>query len=74
MFLAFVLVVHNAAPRRPFREGKSVKQIFVFLSEPLIAVLVPQIVFLQSQLVPVEWTQYSLKATGYLRKDVPDCY
>jgi len=39
-----------------------------FLPEPLIGILVVQIVILQSQLLPVEWTQYSQKVAGFLRK------
>jgi len=44
-------------PRRPFGQGKHEKKIFFFFGEPLIGVLVQQMVLLQCQLVPVETTK-----------------
>jgi len=38
----------------PFGQGKAEKEIFVLLADPLIRVLVRQIVVLESQLVPIE--------------------
>jgi len=37
----------------PFGQGKAEKEIFVLLADPLIRVLVRQIVVLESQLVPI---------------------